>query len=63
MPSTCCNTFTAKASENHIGIIIRSQPKIVNGIIGVAQENGAWVYLAPGDVINIECVSAATEKA
>lgn len=35
----------------------RSQPEIVNGFIGIAQEDGGWVYLAPDDVLKIEYVS------
>jgi len=34
----------------------RSQPEVVNGFIGIAQEDGAWVYLAPDDVLKIEYV-------
>jgi hypothetical protein len=29
---------------------------MVSGFIGVAREDGAWKYLAPDDVLKIECV-------
>ena len=47
-------TVTTKSGETHIGLMNRSQPEIVNGFIGVAQEDGAWVYLAPDDVLKME---------
>ncbi|MGC8426674.1 hypothetical protein ACP3S8_18060 [Mixta calida] len=39
----------------------RSQPEIVNGFIGVAREDGAWVYLAPDDVLKMEYVPEPEE--
>lgn len=50
MTDTYRITVTTKSGETHIGLMNRSQPEIVNGFIGVAQEDGAWVYLAPDDV-------------
>lgn len=55
-------TVTTKSGETHIGLMNRSQPEMVNGFIGVAKEDGAWVYLAPDDVLKIEYVPEATEK-
>jgi hypothetical protein len=49
-------TVTTKSGEIHTGLMNRSQPEIVNGFIGVAQEDGAWVYLAPDDVLKMEYV-------
>ncbi|WP_425035908.1 hypothetical protein [Pantoea agglomerans] len=40
----------------------RSQPEMVNGFIGVAREDGAWVYLAPDDVLKIEYVPVDQEE-
>jgi len=34
---------------------------MVNGFIGIAQENSAWVYLAPDDVLKIEYVPEQKE--
>jgi hypothetical protein len=45
-----------KSGETHIGLMNRAQPEIVNGFIDVAQEDGAWVYLAPDDVQKMEFV-------
>ncbi|WP_312140759.1 hypothetical protein [Pantoea septica] len=56
MPDTYCITVTTKSSETHVGLMNRSQPEIVNGFIGIAQEDGAWVYLAPDDVLKMEYV-------
>ncbi|EKS6736826.1 TPA: hypothetical protein ACW0NO_000059 [Enterobacter ludwigii] len=50
-------TVTTKSGETHAGLMNRMQPEIVNGFIGVAKENGAWVYLAPDDVLKMEYVS------
>jgi len=43
----------------------RSQPEVVNGFIGIAREDGGWVYLAPDDVLKMEYVPelSATGKA
>ncbi|WFL66385.1 hypothetical protein [Pantoea sp. X85] len=56
MTDTYRITVTTKSGETHIGLMNRSQPEIVNGFIGVAQEDGAWVYLAPDDVQKMEYV-------
>lgn len=32
----------------------RSQPEVDSGFIGVAREDGAWVCLAPDDVLKME---------
>ncbi|MBD9658104.1 hypothetical protein [Pantoea sp. PNT03] len=56
MTDTYRITVTTKSGETHIGLMNRSQPEIVNGFIGVAQEDGAWVYLAPDDVQKMEFV-------
>ncbi|WP_370513320.1 hypothetical protein [Pantoea sp. M_9] len=34
----------------------RAQPEIVNGFIGIAWEDGGWVYLALDDVLKMEYV-------
>lgn len=62
MTDTYRITVTTKSGETHIGLMSRSQPEIVNGFIGVAQEDGAWVYLAPDDVQKMEFVPEATEE-
>ncbi|MFB4356349.1 hypothetical protein RBJ15_01020 [Pantoea sp. BS_4] len=47
-------TVTTTSGETHVGLMNRSQPEIVNGFIGIAQEGGAWVYLAPDDVLKMD---------
>lgn len=49
-------TVTTKSGEAHEGLMNRSQPEMVNGFIGVAREDGAWIYLAPNDVLKMEYV-------
>ena len=56
MTDTYRITVKTKSGETHIGLMNRSQPEIVNGFIGVAQEDGAWVNLAPDDVLKMEYV-------
>jgi hypothetical protein len=55
-------TVTTKSGETHAGLMNRSQPEIVNGFIGVAKEDGAWVYLAPDDVLKMEFVPKSLSK-
>ncbi|MDU5747859.1 MAG: hypothetical protein E6Z79_00995 [Haemophilus parainfluenzae] len=62
MPDTYRITVTTKSGETHEGLMNRSQPEIVNGFIGVAQEDGAWIYLAPDDVLKMEYVPEAQES-
>lgn len=56
MTDTYRITVTTKSGETHEGLMNRSQPEMVNGFIGVAREDGAWVYLAPDDVLKMEYV-------
>ena len=56
MPDTYRITVTTKSGETHEGLMNRSQPEVVNGFIGVAKEDGSWVYLAPDDVLKMEYV-------
>ena len=56
MPATYRITASTKSGETHVGLMNRSQPEMVNGFIGVAKEDGSWVYLAPNDVLKMEYV-------
>lgn len=60
MAETYRITVTTKSGETHIGLMSRSQPEMVNGFIGVAREDGAWIYLAPDDVLKMEYVPEET---
>lgn len=62
MTDTYRMTVTTKSGETHVGLMNRSQPEIVNGFIGVAKENGAWVNLAPDDVLKMEYVPLANQQ-
>lgn len=62
MPGTYRITVTTKSGETHEGLMNRSQPEMVNGFIGVAKEDGSWVYLAPDDVLKMEYVPEASEE-
>ena len=62
MADTYRITVTTKSGETHEGLMNRSQAEMVNGFIGVAREDGAWVYLAPDDVLKMEYVPETTEK-
>lgn len=55
-------TVTTKSGETHEGLMNRSQPEMVNGFIGVAKEDGSWVYLAPDDVLKMEYVPEESEE-
>lgn len=59
MPDTYRITVTTKSGETQEGLMNRSQPEMVNGFIGVAREDGAWVYLAPDDVLKMEYMPVA----
>lgn len=63
MADTYRITVTTKSGETHEGLMNRSQPEMVNGFIGVAREDGAWVYLAPDDVLKMEYVPEPVEEA
>lgn len=62
MTGTYRITVTTKSGETHEGLMSRSQPEMVNGFIGVAREDGAWVYLAPDDVLKMEYVPEGAEE-
>ncbi len=61
MPDTYRITVTTKSGETHEGLMNRSQPEVVNGFIGIAQEDGVWVYLAPDDVLKMEYVPEVSD--
>lgn len=61
MADTYRITVTTKSGETHEGLMNRSQPEMVNGFIGIAREDGAWVYLAPDDVLKMEYVPQPEE--
>ncbi|NEG85096.1 hypothetical protein GQQ15_06420 [Pantoea agglomerans] len=62
MTGTYRITVTTKSGETHEGLMSRSQPEMVNGFIGVAKEDGSWVYLAPDDVLKMEYVPEQAEE-
>ena len=35
---------------------------MINGFTGVARDDGAWVYLAPDDVLKMEYLPEATSE-
>ncbi|WP_338637028.1 hypothetical protein V6L80_00945 [Erwinia persicina] len=63
MPETYRITVKTKSGETHTGMMNRSQPEMINGFIGVAREDGAWVYLAPDDVLKMEYVPVSDVEA
>lgn len=62
MPDTYRITVTTKSGETHEGLMNRSQPEVVNGFIGIAREDGGWVYLAPDDALKMEYVPVSDEE-
>jgi len=56
MPDNYRVIASTKSGETHTGLMNRSQPEVVNGFIGIANEDGGWVYLAPDDVLKMEFV-------
>lgn len=49
-----------KSGKTHVGRMNWLQPEVMNGFIGIAQEDGAWIYLAPSDVLKMEYVPEQT---
>lgn len=62
MSDTYHVTVTTKSGDTHEGLMNRSQPEVVNGFIGIALEDGAWVYLAPDDVLKMEYAPVESKK-
>lgn len=62
MPETYRITVTTKSGESHVGLMNRSQAELVNGFVGIARDDGAWVYLAPDDVLKMEYVPEPTPQ-
>lgn len=63
MTDTYRITVTTKSGESHTGLMNRSQPEMVNGFIAVARGDGAWIYLAPDDVLKMKYVPEAETEA
>ncbi|NUW63308.1 hypothetical protein HUZ94_06890 [Cronobacter sakazakii] len=62
MPDIYRITVKTKTGETHEGLMKRSQPEIINGFIGIAREDGSWIYLAPDNVQEMEYVPEATNE-
>ncbi|EOC1425736.1 hypothetical protein ACI1AD_000887 [Cronobacter dublinensis] len=62
MAETYRITVKTKTGETHVGLMRRSQPELINGFIGIAREDGSWVYLAPDDVLKMEYVPEIDAK-
>lgn len=52
MPEAYRITVTTKSGEKRVGLMNRS-PEMFNSFMGVAKEDGAWIYLAPDDVMKM----------
>ena len=55
-------TVTTKSGETNNVLMIRSQYEMINGFIGVAHKDGAWVYLAPEDVKKMRYVKISDQS-
>ena len=54
-------TITTQDGEEYAGKMTRRQPEFVNGFVALAQENGEWLYFAPGDVKRVQFTPVPVE--
>ncbi len=55
-------TLTTQTGETFRGKMSRRQPELVNGFIGIAREDGSWLYPDPNDVLKMGYVPEQTEQ-
>lgn len=52
---------TTTTGEKYIGLMTKKMPDLVNGFLGIALEDGSWVYLKPELVELMKSTLVVTE--
>lgn len=53
---------TTVSGEQYTGLMTKRQPELVNGFVGVALEDGSWVYLKPESVLLMKYTQQETTE-
>lgn len=49
-------TATKKAGTTYEGMMTTKEPRVANGLIAIAQADGAWIYISPDEISSVEYV-------
>lgn len=52
---------TTTTGEKYIGLMTKKMPDLVNGFLGIALEDGSWVYLKPESVQTMKSTPEVNE--
>ena len=47
---------TKKDGTTYEGIMTNKEPRVTNGLIGIASLDGSWVYISPDEISDIKYV-------
>ncbi|MBU9979652.1 hypothetical protein KTP48_12975 [Proteus mirabilis] len=47
---------TKKDGATYEGVMTTKEPRVTNGLIGIASFDGSWVYISPGEISDIKYV-------
>ncbi|EMF4673489.1 hypothetical protein L3033_003855 [Providencia stuartii] len=49
-------TATKKDGTTYEGMMTTKEPRVTNGLIGIASLDGSWVYISPDEISDIKYV-------
>ncbi|MBQ0268550.1 hypothetical protein [Providencia huaxiensis] len=49
-------TATKKDGTTYEGLMTTKEPRVTNGLIAIAQADGAWIYISPDEISSVEYV-------
>lgn len=55
-------TVTKKDGTTYHGLMTAKEPRITNGLIGIAGLDGSWTYIAPDEISDIRYIPVVEEK-
>ncbi|XPN77406.1 hypothetical protein ACL00N_0011730 [Morganella morganii] len=55
-------TATKKDGTTYHGLMTTKEPRITNGLIGIAGLDGSWTYIAPAEISDIRYIPVVEEK-
>lgn len=52
---------TKKDGTTYEGLMTTKEPRVTNGLIAIAQADGAWIYISPDEISSVEYVPVVEE--
>ena len=55
-------TATKKDGTTYHGLMTTKEPRVTNGLIGIASLDGSWVYISPDEISDIKYMPVVEEE-